>query len=277
MIDEKVLKQYENEIRAAQLNADSARLDSSRQEIMMQQQDKGMISEQLDVADILDNMYYLLKGFVLRRNEDTGEMSWEKPESNDMIILSDYGVNYILGAVQWYINKNTLLSNYEDDVIFKKMEDFATTLTDNIFMDYDNMFCYPTLEDCKAEIEKRIQRKVDIKKFALELASGDKIIDGDKISNKLRAEVLKEMEGRIEKEMKIISEQKLKSKLKRFESLVRFVQDAVHSAYNRAWKGQERRTLREHISITENKGGLHLGNQGPQYSMNPLKFMGVGR
>ena len=42
-----------------------------------------------------------------------------------MIILTDYGVNYIMGAVQWYLNKNTLLSNYDDDQIRQKMEDLA--------------------------------------------------------------------------------------------------------------------------------------------------------
>jgi hypothetical protein len=185
-----------------------------------------------------------------------------------MVILSDYGVNYILGAVQWYVNKNTLLSNYEDEVILWKMEDFATTLADNVFMDYDNMFCYPTLEDCKKEIEVRIKRKVDVKVFALELLN--KKVNREEIEK----EVMKDMENRIQKEFEIIKAQKLKSKMKRFESIIRFVQDTVHSAYNRAWKGQERRTLREHIHITESKGGLGLINNQPKFTMNPIKLMG---
>jgi hypothetical protein len=229
-----------------------------------------MISEQLDVSQILDNMYYLLKGYVLKLDPKTKMMGWHPPENNDMVILSDYGVNYILGAVQWYVNKNTLLSNYEDEIIFQKMEDFATAITDNVFMDYENMFCYPTLQDCKDEIEKRIKRKVDTRKFAQTL-SGMKIETDEKI----RGDILKEMEGRIEREMVVISQQKLKSKLKRFESIVRFVQDTVHSAYNRAWNGQERRTLREHIHITESKGGLGaMAQQRPQFTMNPIKLMG---
>ena len=57
----------------------------------------------------------------------------------------------------------------------------------------------------------------------------------------------------------------------------RFVQDSVHSSYNRAWKGQERRTLREHIHITESKGGIGSFNQKPQYTMNPIKLFGGNR
>lgn len=266
MIDEDTLRRYENEIKSAQLQADQARFDMARQDISLQNEEKGIVNEQLDVSDILDNMYYLLKGFILKRDDKSGMMSWVPPENNDMIILSDYGVNYVLGAVQWYVNKNTLLSNYEDVIIFQKMEDFATTLSDNIFMDYEHMFCYPTLQDCKEEIERRIKRKVETRKFAKELAG----IEVDK-DEKIRDEVIKEMEGRIEKEMVIIAQQKLKSKLKRFESIIRFVQDTVHSAYNRAWNGQERRTLREHIHITESKGGLGAIQQKPQFTLNPIK------
>jgi len=239
----------------------------------MQQEDKGMISEQLDVSEILNNMYYLLKGFVLKRDDDTGMTSWHKPDNNDMIILSDYGVNYVLGSVQWYVNKNTLLSNYDDDTIRVKMLDFATTITDNVFMDYENMFCYPTLQDCKDEIEKRIKRKVETRQFAYKLATGK-----DKDGTSVRDEVIKEMEGRIEHEMMVISQQKLKSKLKRFESLIRFIQDTVHSAYNRAWNGGERRTLREHISISESKGGgIQNLQMKPSFTMNPIKAFGSGR
>jgi hypothetical protein len=275
MIDEKILQQYENEIKQQQLVNEQARVDLQRQDIVMQQEEKGMISEQLDVSDILDNMYYLLKGFVLKRDESTGVMSWHKPDNNDMIILSDYGVNYILGAVQWYVNKNTLLSNYEEEVICEKMDDFATTLSDNIFMDYENMFCYPTLQDCKDEIERRIKRKIDVKKLSQDLMSEYSSVTKvkQKTDDEFKQEVLKEMEGRIEHEFEVIKQQKLKSKLKRFESIIRFVQDTVHSAYNRAWKGQERRTLREHIQISENRGGFQMSEQKPQYTINPIKAM----
>jgi len=108
-----------------------------------------------------------------------------------------------------------------------------------------------------------------MRKFALELM--DKEADEDKIE----VELLKEMEGRIERELVTIKDQKRKSKLKRFESLTRMVQDTIHSAYQRAWKGQERTTLRQHIHISESRGG---GNQyGPPQNnnsrINPLNWL----
>jgi hypothetical protein len=223
-----------------------------------------MISEQLDVSEILNNMYYLLKGYVLMQEPKSGMMAWHKPENNDMIILSDYGVNYILGAVQWYVNKNTLLSNYEEEVILQKMEDFSTTLADNLFMDYENMFCQPTDEDCTNEIDSRIQKKIDSIVFA------KKLMEEPYDAVAIRRKILLEMKPRMSRELAVIKAQKMKSKMKRFESIMRFVQDTIHSAYNRAWRGQERKTLREHIHITESKGN-GLMAQKPNYTMNPIK------
>jgi len=160
-----------------------------------------------------------------------------------------------MGAIQWYLNKNTLLSNYDDAQINSKMEDLANTLNDAVFMEYDKMFLYPTIEECKVEIKKRLEHKKDIRRFALEMVG--KEVDEKKIEE----ELLKELEGRLERELTVIREQKIKNKLKRFESVMRFIQDSVHSAYQRAWKGQERTTLRQHIHISETKGG---GLQQPQ-------------
>jgi len=67
----------------------------------------------------------------------------------------------------------------------------------------------------------------------------------------------------------------MKSKLKRFESLVRDIQDTIHSAYQRAYRGEERKTLRQHSQITENRGGMVM--QQPPSSMNPFKMLGRHR
>jgi len=147
---EQALEDAERTVRESQLQSDAAKLNQSQQEVMMQQEDRGMISEQLDLGELLERIHNLLKGYVLKKCED-GVVRWVAPEDNDMIILSDYGVNYIMGAVQWYLNKNTLLSNYDDKQIDAKMEDLSTTMVDDIFMEYDKMFLYPTLDDCKDE------------------------------------------------------------------------------------------------------------------------------
>jgi len=68
---------------------------------------------------------------------------------------------------------------------------------------------------------------------------------------KIKKEFIEEIEENIEKEITKIKEQIIKNKLKRFEIIIREVQDTVHSTYLRAWNGQERRTLRQHTHISE--------------------------
>jgi len=257
---DKIIEEYEARLREAQMGTESARLGQAQQELMMQEEGRGMIAEQLDLGDVLEKMHNLLRGYVLKRT-DKG-VRWSPPDNNDLVILSDYGVNYVMQMMQAYLTKNTLLSNYDDAQIMAKMEDFSTTLVDDVFMEYDKIFAEPTLDECKDEIRRRIQNKINIRAFALDLM--DQEINKDEIEK----QILREMEGRIEIELNIIKEQKRKNKLKRYESIIRMVQDAVHSAYQRAWKGQERTTLRQHTHISETKGGMVMPQQ--HQILNPL-------
>lgn len=266
-MDDEQVNAVSQEIAKQQIQTDMARLGQAQTD-MNAQQEKGIVSEQLDLSDVLENIYNLLKGHTLQKNNETNELIWVAPESNDMIILSEHGVNYVMGAVQWYLNKNTLLSNYDEKKIDEKMEDLSTTMVDDVFMEYDKMFLYPTLDDIKDELRERISQKVEIKKFARELL-GQEV--NAKEEKEIEAVILKEMEGKIEREMETIKEQKIKNKLKRFESLIRFVQDSIHSAYMRAWKGQERTTLRQHIHVSENKGGFVMPQNKANY--NPFSLI----
>ena len=242
-------EQYEQFVRENELRAAEERTRGIQQEVMLRQQDASMVQEQLDLTDELESIEYLLKGYTKKFDRDTGEKYWAKPTDPDVVVLSNYGVQLILDTVQWYLNKNTLLSNYDEDTIRQKMEDFSSDLNDDIFMSYEKVFKYPTVEECKEEIRKRIQKKVDLRKFAHELAGLE--VDEEQI----KKQVILEIEDRIDVEMENIREQKMKDKLKRFAMIMRKIQDAIHSTYNRAFGGQERKTLREHIHISETKGG----------------------
>jgi hypothetical protein len=254
-MDNKQMNEYEMAIRQAEADASREKITNMQQEVIMQNQDKSMIQEQLSLGEELERIDYLLRGFTLESNEDTGESKWVKPKDNDLIVLSDYGVHLIRNTIAWYLNKNTLLSNYDEDTILVKMEDFASDLSDTIFMEYEKVFQYPTLQDCKDILTDRIKKKKELRIYSLELL-GKKISDKDK--SDIEQKILKEFEPIIEKELEKIKAQIIKNKLKRFMILIREVQDAVHSTYLRAWKGQERTTLRQHIHISETKGGYNI-------------------
>lgn len=261
-MDESEYNRISEAIRSSQLSADESKLRSTQQEIQMNQQERGMIAEQLDLGDELDRIDYLLRGYTMEHDDETGQTRWTKPTNKDMIILSDYGVHLIRNTIAWYLNKNTLLSNYDDKTILSKMEDFASDLNDTVFMEYEKVFQYPSLEDCKDILLQRIQQKKDIKVFALELL-GKKV--DEKQKQEIEDKLLMSIEPLIERELNKIKEQIIKNKLKRFMIIIREVQDAVHSTYLRAWKGQERTTLRQHIQISETKGGYQIqpNSSGP--------------
>ncbi len=191
-------------------------------------------------------------------------MRWTDPEDPDLVTLTDHGIHTIMNTITFYINKNTLLSFYDEDTINNKMKDLATALTDYLFMNYEKTFQMPTQEECKKVLIERLRKK---QKTILD--------EGELRGMKLNPDaVWKKLINDItdyEKEIIKIKEQKMKDKLKKFELLIRTVQDAIHSTYLRALYGQERRTLRQHIHVTESLGNnMNQQNQG---SFNPLSWV----
>jgi len=238
------------EMEKTQQNLEIAKLNLQAQELSHQQQQQqfndetptSMIKEQLDMGEELERIDYLLRGYVL----DKG--NWVAPKDNDLVVFSDYGVHLIRNTIAWYLNKNTLLSNYDEDTINNKMFDFANDLNDTIFMEYEKVFQYPSTNECIDLLEARIKRKAEIKQYALKLIGQN--VELEKIKN----EKIMEIENRIEEELEKIKQQLIKNKLKRFLMIIRTVQDAIHSTFLRALHGTERSSLRRHMSITETKG-----------------------
>lgn len=246
MIDEDALfyQQQEQVSRLNEANINTQQYNQTHQSLALQEQEKSMIKEQLDLTEELEMIENLLRGNILTKDE-IGNPVWKRPDDSEMIILSEYGIQLIMNTITFYINKNTLLSNYDEETIAIKMEDFTIDLTDTIFMEYEKVFHYPSFEDCVNKLKERIDKKVELRKFAYEL------IGKNVNEEEIKEQILKEFEGRIEKEIEKIREQSIKNKLKRYSILIREIQDAIHSTYLRALWGQERRTIRQHIHVTE--------------------------
>jgi len=261
MVTDLELDEYERRIREAELETSKEKIQTIQQEVMMNSQEKSMITEQLSLGDELERIDYLLRGWTLIVNEDTGESRWGKPPSNDLVVLSDYGVHLIRNTIAWYLNKNTLLSNYEDDVILNKMEDFASDLNDTIFMEYEKVFQYPTLDDCRLVLTDRLRKKKELLVYAQDIM-------GKKVNEiEIEDQIMRDIEPIIQRELDKIREQIMKNKLKRYLILIREVQDAVHSTYLRAWKGIERKSLREHAHISETRGGIPMARSSALSSL----------
>ena len=252
--------EYEAQIQQSALAGQYSDTSSKQmqQQFILEEKEKGMIHEQLDLTDEVERIEHLLRGHV--QKVVNGEKQWIEPTNPEMVILTEYGITLILNTISWYINKNTLLSNFDEKTIMRKMRDFSSALNKTIFMEYEKIFKRPTFEECKGVLEERIRKKVEIREFTLGLV-------GEKSDAKaIRKEMLDQLEGRIEKELEKIRESIMKSKLTRYLLLIREIQDAVHSTYNRAYMGMERKTLREHIQVTETKGGLPVNQSRGMFS-----------
>lgn len=250
---------YETEMRRLRVDADSEKVKNIQQEVMLNQQDQSMIKEQLDLTPLKREIYYQLRGYILKFDESTGEQNWVKDEDNDLSFLTEAGINYCYWTLSGYLNNNILLGNYEEDTILDKMNDIGNTINDTIFMKSHIYFKEPSLEECKKELKRRIDARKEIRKFAYELAG--KEFDEEEMER----EILKEMENKIEEELNKIKKSLRNDRLKMLDPLVQWMVNQIHASYQRAWMGQERKTLREHIHISETKGG----------SMNQPQKMGI--
>lgn len=256
-------QQVELDLEQQRVNQNSPQYDL--QSLQLREQQRSWVDDQINLGKEIELIEHLLKGEILKKDTE-GNKDWQPPKNTEQIVLSEHGVHLIINTISFYLNKNTLLSNYDEETIQQKMEDFGISLADTIFMEYEKVFLYPSFEECKKVFEERIERKVQLRKFAYELMGKENINE-----EAIKESFIHEIEDRIESEIGKIREQIMKNKLKRFDLLIREVQDAVHSTYLRALYGAERRTIRQHSHFNETAG---MNQQPPKQksSLNPLGY-----
>jgi hypothetical protein len=214
----------------------------------MEESEKNLAEAQLDCEETLTKIYHLLKQDTLKPNQD-GILEWIKISDEKKRVLTEEGVDKIMQIIQSYINKETLLSNFDDKMIARRMLEFSLSFNALMFMKYEIYFRIPTLRECQEILQQRINQKILRKRMQLELM--EKQID----ESKLKAEVLLEVEPHIEYEIEKIKQEQTKLNLREFEMIFTQLKALVESTHNRAWKGEERGSLRRHFNISEVIGG----------------------
>lgn len=180
-----------------------------------------LIMLQLSVDEELDKIHHLLSGDHLGANQE-GSIVWLKPDDDREKIFSTYGVNQIMNLISFYINKNTLLSYFNQDVITWTMLDFSIALTDLIYNRKEAFFYYPTPEEL-------------YDKYLPIVRSHRMDINED------------ELYGKCIK----WSHEELESKQNHYESICLAIIHSVHSTYLRALGGKERESLRRNVSVMQ--------------------------
>lgn len=104
----------------------------------IQSQDSNLIVWQLELDNILERIEHLLKGDIVTEDEN-GNIKYSKPKDKSLIVLNDYGVQLIMNQVSFYLNRNTILSNYKEDRIYEILYDLGNELADLVFINYEKM------------------------------------------------------------------------------------------------------------------------------------------
>ena len=211
-------------------------------------QERTLAESQLDCEETLNKLYHLLKQDKKIIN-DSGMPEWKPLADEKKRVLTDEGVDRIMQCCESYINKETLLSNFDDKTINRRMLEFSLGLSGLIFMKYEIFFRTPTLDECHEILKLRIAEKVKRKEINYSILG--KTYD----EKEIKKEVLEEVDNRIEYEIQKIRQEKIKLNLREFEMIFIQTKALVEATHNRAWKGEERGSLRRHFNISEVIGG----------------------
>ncbi len=221
---------------------------SKQLQYQMEDVEKNLAEAQLDVEETLTKISHLLKQDVLKTNEQ-GILEWKEITDSKKRILTDEGVDKIMQIMQSYINKETLLSNFDEKMISRRMLEFSLSFSALIFLKYEVFFRSPSMLECKEILQERINQKIEVKKMTAQIFKKD--FDEEQVEK----ETLSELEPRMDYEIEKIKKEQTKINLREFEMIFTQLKALVESTHNRAWKGEERGSLRRHFNISEVIGG----------------------
>jgi len=240
--------------------SNSIATQNQHMQYQMEEAEQNLAEAQLDVNETLVKIHHLLRQDVLKPNPDkNGKLEWIEIKDSKKRVLTEEGVDKIMQVMQSYINKETLLSNFDEKMIMRRMLEFSLAFSGLIFMKYEIYFSTPSLNDCKEILQERISERVKKRVIACELQG----IEYDDV--KIKKEIVAELLGRFEYEIQKIKEEQTKLNLREFEMIFTQLKALVEATHNRAWKGEERGSLRRHFNISEVIGG---GNQQQQKRRN---------
>ncbi len=103
-----------------------------------QQTETNLIQWQLDLNEELERVEHLLKGDMIKRKEN-GDEYWAEQEIDAYRPFNAHGVQLLMGIITFYLNRNTILANYDEQTINWKIKDLADEIADLIFLKHEEM------------------------------------------------------------------------------------------------------------------------------------------
>jgi hypothetical protein len=60
-------------------------------------------------------------------------------EVKNSIIMNDYGVDYVMGLLEAFMNRNIILSDFDEDRVEEICYDLGNQINEDIYNDYERM------------------------------------------------------------------------------------------------------------------------------------------
>lgn len=99
--------------------------------------DDNLVKWQLDIKEELQRIERLIRRQKLTI-DDHGNERWKDPETSSQL-FNEKGINDILNWLNWYLNKNIILSNFSEDDIKARVEELGLELNSYIYCNYESI------------------------------------------------------------------------------------------------------------------------------------------
>lgn len=98
---------------------------------------ENLIKWQLELDSILERVEHMLRGDKPKFVQ--GNLIFMPATDKREIVLNDFGVAEIMRILSMYLNRNTILSNYDEPTINWKVFDFGNEIADLFYLKYEDM------------------------------------------------------------------------------------------------------------------------------------------
>ncbi len=123
--------------RAEKAETNNMNLTRSLSAMHSEKKDGNILHLQISTDEMLAKLEHFYRGDVYSVDDD-GE-HWNKPEDKDLITFNEYGVSSLMEVVTKYIDRNTILSYYNEERIYEILGDLGDELVLFILCNYVKM------------------------------------------------------------------------------------------------------------------------------------------
>lgn len=243
----------------AEEKAKSANLNQVANSIFSGEDNENLIKWQLDLNEELERIWHLLQGHEIKFDKE-GFKYYVEPKDPNLKPFNEYGVKILMNIMAFYLNRNTILSNYDSDTIDKRVFDIGNEIADLIFTKYEEMMVTISI---RKEIEKITGKEIQKLPNGRYVANL-KYMGGEIYYDELPIAVLNHID-------EILAEH-IYQKIKLYPMIVLELTDSIESAYNRSLHGGERESLRTARSVVQSEP---LGKQPQVQQVHPRSKFSV--